>query len=155
MSASVISEGTITAEQIDKDTLIDTHYGAIAANAMLQKLGDLIVQQKGTGQISEGLRSLVKGRAGAGVGLQPRRRRGQAGSLHELGAEYDKLKKLRGHAQVWRRFLLQKSRGRFPSSKASTRACACSSPSLGTAIYHHQVDWNADQLKWDDFRGKV
>ena len=34
-----ISEGTITAEQIDKDTPIDTHYGAIAANAMEAKLG--------------------------------------------------------------------------------------------------------------------
>ena len=41
---SVISESS--RPQIDKDTLIDTHYGAIAANAMEQKPGDLIVQQK-------------------------------------------------------------------------------------------------------------
>ena len=34
-----ISEGTITAEQIDKGALIDTHYGAIAAHAMEQCLG--------------------------------------------------------------------------------------------------------------------
>ena len=34
-----ISEGTITAEQIDKETLIDTHHGALAANVMLQKPG--------------------------------------------------------------------------------------------------------------------
>ena len=37
--AESISEGTITAEQIDKDTLIDTHYGAFAANVMEQKHG--------------------------------------------------------------------------------------------------------------------
>ena len=33
------SEGTITAEEIDKDTLIDAHYGAIDANAMERSLG--------------------------------------------------------------------------------------------------------------------
>ena len=33
------SKGTITDGQIDKDTLIDTHYGAIAANAMERGLG--------------------------------------------------------------------------------------------------------------------
>ena len=25
----------------------------------------------------------------------------------------------------------------------------------GTAIYYYQVEWDADQLKWEDFRGKV
>ena len=43
---SVISGGTITADQIDKDMLIDTHCGTIAAEAMKQKPGDLTVQQK-------------------------------------------------------------------------------------------------------------
>ena len=37
--AGAISEGTTTAEQIDKDTPIDTHYGAIAANVIEQSLG--------------------------------------------------------------------------------------------------------------------
>ena len=43
-----ISEGTTTAEQIDKDTPIDTHYGAIAANAIEQSLG-FDCAAKGTG----------------------------------------------------------------------------------------------------------
>ena len=43
-----ISEGTTTAEQIDKDTPIDIHYEAIAANAMEQSLG-FDCAAKGTG----------------------------------------------------------------------------------------------------------
>ena len=102
MSASVlvlraspgISEGTITAEQIDKDTLLDSHYGAFAANAVEQKLGDLIVQQKAQDKfqkafglswkdaLEQGLvYNLVDGAAKLGL------------SMSELGAEYDKLKK--------------------------------------------------------------
>ena len=34
---SVTSEDSITAEQIDKDMLIDNHHGASAAKAMMQK----------------------------------------------------------------------------------------------------------------------
>ena len=34
----VISEGTITAEQIGKDMLFDTHYGAIAAKTRSRSL---------------------------------------------------------------------------------------------------------------------
>ena len=64
--------------------------------------------------ISEGLRSLVGGRAGAGVGLQPRRRRGQTGPLHvRVGSRVRQAEEVRDHAKVWRRFLLRKGRGRL------------------------------------------
>ena len=45
-AASVISVGTIAADQFDKDMLIDTRCGMVAAKAMKLKTGDLIVQQK-------------------------------------------------------------------------------------------------------------
>ena len=59
-----IFEGTNTAGQIDKDSPIDTHHGATAANAVEQSFG--ILCRKGTGRISKGLRSLGEERAGAG-----------------------------------------------------------------------------------------
>ena len=74
-------QGAITAVQINKDMLIDTHYGAFAANVMEQSLGS-ICAVKGTGQISEDLLPLMEGSAGSGVGLQPRRQPGRAGSPH-------------------------------------------------------------------------
>ena len=49
--------------------------------------------------------------------------------MSEFGAEHGKLEKVRDHAQVSRRFPLQKERGRS-LSKASTRAYVSSSPSL-------------------------
>ena len=93
--------------------------------------------------------------AGAGVGLQPLRRPGQAGLLHvRVWSRVRKAEEVRGHAQGWRRFQLRKSRGRLRHqwllrvhARAVTKPC--------TAIYCHQVEWDADQLKWEDFRGKV
>ena len=72
-------QGAITAEQNNKDMLIDTHYGAIAANVMEQSLGS-VCAAKGTGQISEDRLPLMEGSAGSGVGLQPRRQPGRAWS---------------------------------------------------------------------------
>merc|ERR1712137_1534556 len=43
---AVVSEGSIPAEVIDKNQLIDTHYGAIAAKAVKVKPKDLTVQPK-------------------------------------------------------------------------------------------------------------
>ena len=74
-----ISKGTITAEQIDKDTLIDTHYGAIAANAMEQSLGILLCSKRHWTNFRRP--SVSRGRTRWSRGLQPRRQHGRAGSL--------------------------------------------------------------------------
>ena len=60
---------------------------------------------------------------------------------------------MRDHAQVWRRFPLQKDGGRF----VINGFCTCireQFTKLGTAIYYQQVEWRADQLKLEDFHGK-
>ena len=101
---------TITAEQINKGTQIDTHYGAIAANSMEQSIGSDCAA-KGTGQISkvfglswkealeqEWVHNLVNSSA---VGR----------SMSELGAEHDKLKKCETMLRFWRWFLLRKVQG--------------------------------------------
>jgi nucleoside diphosphate kinase len=152
---SVISEGTITAEQIDKDMLIDTHYGAIAAKAMKQKPGDLTVQQKAQDEfqkafglswkdaLEQGLvYNLVDGAAKLGL------------SMSELGAEYDKLKKGETMLKFGGGFYCGKVKDVFVINGfyASMRE-QFTKP--GTAIYYYQVEWDADQLKWEDFRGKV
>ena len=62
--------------------MIDTHYGAIAANVMERSLGS-VCAAKGTGHISEDLLLLLmEGSTGSGVGLQPRRQPSRAGSPH-------------------------------------------------------------------------
>ena len=43
---TIKSEGQIKSNVIDKKKLIDTHYGAIAAKAVLMKPKDLVVQEK-------------------------------------------------------------------------------------------------------------
>merc|ERR1712064_82345 len=57
-----------------------------------------------------------------------------------LGTEYDKLKK--GETML-------KFGGGFYCSMREQFT------KPGTQIYYYQVEWDADQLKWEDFRGKV
>ena len=117
-----------------RNRLIDTRHGTIAAKVISRSLGISDCAAKGTGRISEGLLSLVEGRAGAGAGLQLRRRRGQAAPLHvRAGSRVRQAEEVRDHAQMWRLFLLRKGSWTSSSSKASTRACASSSPSLARA----------------------
>ena len=152
---SVISEGTITAEQIDQDMLIDTHYGAIAAKAMKQKPADLTVQQKAQDEfqkafglswkdaLEQGLvYNLVDGAAKLGL------------SMSELGSEYDKLKKGETMLKFGGGFYCGKVKDVFVINGfyASMRE-QFTKP--GTSIYYYQVEWNPARLSWADFRGKV
>ena len=59
----------------------------------------------------------------------------------------------RSPAQVWRRFHCRKIVGRFVINGFYT----CTREQFtkpGTAICYQQVEWNADQLKLEDFHGK-
>ena len=97
---------------------------------------------KGTGQISEGLRSLVEGRARAGVGLVD----GAAKlglSMSELGTEYDKLKKCETMLRFGGGFYCGKVEDVFVIN--GFYACMREQFSKpGTTIYYYQVEWDAD-----------
>eukprot|EP00419_Tripos_fusus_P024836 CAMPEP_0172707794 /NCGR_PEP_ID=MMETSP1074-20121228/50182_1 /TAXON_ID=2916 /ORGANISM="Ceratium fusus, Strain PA161109" /LENGTH=392 /DNA_ID=CAMNT_0013530653 /DNA_START=48 /DNA_END=1226 /DNA_ORIENTATION=- len=151
----IISEGPIAAEKIDKEMLIDNHYGAIAARAMKQKPTELVVQKKAQEEfekafglswadaLSQGkVYNLVDGAAKLGC------------SMDDLGNKYDKLKK--GETllkfgggfycgQVDDIFVINGFYARMRSQFTIPSTC----------IYFYEVQWDPNRLSWGDFRGKI
>lgn len=152
---TVVSEGTIPAETIDKQQLIDTHYGAIAAKAVKLKPETLTVQPKAQDEFKKafGLSwtdALKKGLVfnamdgAAKLGISP----------GELGARYDKLEK---------GVTMLKFGGGFYCGKVGdiyiingfymNMRSKFTEP--GTCIHYYEVEWDPRQLSWGEFRGKV
>eukprot|EP00429_Kryptoperidinium_foliaceum_P134161 CAMPEP_0176281234 /NCGR_PEP_ID=MMETSP0121_2-20121125/50193_1 /TAXON_ID=160619 /ORGANISM="Kryptoperidinium foliaceum, Strain CCMP 1326" /LENGTH=311 /DNA_ID=CAMNT_0017621569 /DNA_START=53 /DNA_END=985 /DNA_ORIENTATION=- len=151
----VKSEGAIPAETIDKQQLIDTHYGAIAAKAVRQKPAALTVQPKAQAQfqktfglswsdaLSKGMvYNAMDGAAKLGI------------TFDELGAKWGTLKKDVTLLKFGGGFYCGKVDGIFVINgfymdmrKAFTKA--------GTCIYYFETEWPAQSLSWGDFRGKV
>lgn len=152
---SVLRSGEIKAEQIDKESLIDNHYGAIAARAMKQTPPELTVQESAqeefrklfglswTDALKQGkVYNSVDGAKKLGVDLE------------ELGMRFDKLKrgvdqlKFGGGFYVGKlgdMFVVNgfyaKMRGKFTKP--------------GTSIWFYEVRWNPELLSWQDFRANV
>jgi len=152
---SVIQSGQIDAEKIDKDSLIDNHYGAIASRAMKQQPSDLVVQAQAQADfqklfgigwpdaLAQGkVYNAVDGAKALGI------------SLEELGNRFDKT--VRGTSQLKfgggfycakldEIFVINgfytKMRGKFTQP--------------GTCIYFYEVEWESAKLAWADFRAKV
>jgi len=148
---TVISEGVITAEKIDKELLIDTHYGAIASKAVKQKPADLTVQPKAQEafQTKFGLTWADANKQGmvfnamdaaAKLGI----------SNDELGAKFSKGEKLKFGGgfycgKVDDMFVIN---GFYMGMRK-----AFTTP--GTCIYYYETEWSTSKLPWADFRGKV
>lgn len=152
---TIISEGEIKAEVIDKKQLIDQHYGAIAAKAVKLKPDKLTVQPKAQDAFQKtfGLSwadALKSGKvynamdAAAKMGI----------STAQLGAKWSKLKKdvnllkFGGGfycGQIDDLFVINgfymDMRGKFTAP--------------GTSIYFYEVEWDPAKLSWADFREKV
>lgn len=158
---TVLSEGAISAETIDKDMLIDTHYGAIAARAMKQKPAELAVSQKAQDDFEKtfglswadalkkgAVYNLVDGAAKLGC------------NYAELGDKYDVLKK--GAAGPGTTLL--KFGGGFYCGKVAEDVYVINGfyarmrsqfTVPGESIYYYQVEWDTRRLPWADFRGKL
>mmetsp|Transcript_122281 Transcript_122281/g.351274 ORF Transcript_122281/g.351274 Transcript_122281/m.351274 type:complete len:396 (+) Transcript_122281:65-1252(+) len=151
----VLSEGTIAAEQIDKEMLIDTHYGAIAARAMRQKPSELAVQEAAQAEFekafglpwSEALQkdlvfNLADGAAKLGI------------SMDELGDRFDKLKKGVDMLKFGGGFYCGKVDGIYVINGFYARMRS-QFTQPGTSIYYYEVQWDPNRLSWGDFRGRV
>eukprot|EP00931_Biecheleriopsis_adriatica_P082752 TRINITY_DN5620_c0_g1_i1.p1 TRINITY_DN5620_c0_g1~~TRINITY_DN5620_c0_g1_i1.p1 ORF type:complete len:401 (+),score=112.46 TRINITY_DN5620_c0_g1_i1:48-1205(+) len=151
----VLSEGSIAAEKIDKEMLIDTHYGAIAARAMKQQPSELAVQQKAqdefekafglswTDALAKGLVfNLVDGAAKLGC------------SMDELGNKYDKLKKGVDLLKFGGGFYCGKVGDIYVINGFYARMRSQFTVP-GECIYYYEVEWDPNRLSWADFRGKV
>merc|ERR1712194_638450 len=121
----VVSEGEIKAEVIDEKQLIDTHYGAIAAKAVKLKPHELNVQPKA----QENFEKTFDAKWGPlKVGT----------SLLKFGGGFycgkvDGIYVING--------FYMSMRGAFTKP--------------GTCIYYYQVEWDAKDLSWADFREKI
>jgi nucleoside diphosphate kinase len=152
---SVLSEGVIAAESIDKNKLIDTHYGAIASKAMKQKPASLTVQPKAQEEFKKAFglswsEALSKGLVYNAVD-----------GCAKLGTDFD------GLGQKWSTLKkgvnLLKFGGGFYCGKVGDifvlngfymdMRKAFTQP--GTCIYYFETEWAAKDLEWADFRGKV
>merc|ERR1719210_589514 len=152
---SIVSEGSILAEEIDKKQLIDTHYGAIAAKAVKQKPTSLTVQPKAQEEfqkafgllwseaLSKGLvYNAVDGCAKLGV------------DFDGLGAKWEKLKKGKDLLKFGGGFYCGKVDDIFViNGFYMDMRKAFTTP--GTSIYYYEVEWPSHMLAWGDFRGKV
>eukprot|EP00440_Ansanella_granifera_P012677 gb/GFBE01013772.1/.p1 GENE.gb/GFBE01013772.1/~~gb/GFBE01013772.1/.p1 ORF type:complete len:389 (+),score=116.54 gb/GFBE01013772.1/:1-1167(+) len=151
----IVSEGNIPAEKIDKEMLIDTHYGAIAARAMKQKPSELAVQKKAQDEFEKAfglswddalkqdlVYNLVDGAAKLGV------------SMDELGDKYDKLKKGVDMLKFGGGFYCGKVGDIYVINGFYARMRSQFTVP-GESIYFYQVEWDPNRLSWADFRGKV
>jgi hypothetical protein len=151
----ILSSGTILGEKIDKDQLIDTHYGAIAAKAVKLKPDALNVQPKaqeafekafGTtwgdaikeGQVYNAMDAAKK------LGL----------SSKELGDKCDALEKGVDLLKFGGGFYCAKIDGIYVIN-AFYMAMREKFTTPSASIHYYDVQWNAKDLSWADFRDKV
>jgi len=152
---SIVSEGSIAAEEIDKEKLIDTHYGAIAAKAVKQKPASLTVQPKAQEEfkkafglswseaLSKGLvYNAVDGCAKLGL------------DFDGLGAKWGKLNKGKDLLKFGGGFYCGKVGDIFViNGFYMDMRKAFTIP--GTCIHYFEAEWPREKLAWGDFRGKV
>jgi len=149
------SEGRIASEKIDKELLIDTHYGAIAARAMKQKPAELVIQQKAKDDfekafglswadaLAKGLVfNLVDGAVKLGC------------SMNQVGDKYDTLEKGKTLIKFGGGFYCGKVDGIYVINGFYARMRSQFTVP-GECIYFYEVQWDANRLSWADFRGKV
>jgi len=149
---TVTADGSISAEQIDSDKLIDTHYYAIASKAVLKKPHELNVpadkfqKQFGVGwqeALDQGIVfNAIDG--GAKLGLNAI----QLEQKWRVAKKEKAMVKFGGGFYCARIEGLYLFNGFFMSMRDKYVA-------PGKSIHWFTVEWNSDDLSWEDFRGKV
>jgi len=152
---SVKSEGSIPAEVIDKEQLIDTHYGAIAAKAVKQKPATLTVQPKAQAAFEKAFGLSWSDALSKGLVFNATDGAAKLGlTFDELGAKWGTLKKEVNLLKFGGGFYCGKVDGIFIiNGFYMDMRKAFTAP--GTCIYYFETEWPASALPWADFRGKV
>jgi hypothetical protein len=151
----ILSEGIILAEEIDQQSLIDTHYGAIAAKAVSAMPAELIVQPSSQEEFlhvfgitwDEALQqNLVFNAMEASKVLGI--------STDELGMKWSALTKGVDLLKFGGGFYCGRIDGIYViNGFYMDMRAKFTTP--GTCIYFLEVEWDARGLTWADFRGKV
>jgi len=151
----VISEGPISAEKIDKDMLIDTHYGAIASRAMKQKPADLVVQQKAQDDFQNAFGISWRDALDQGVVFN------LAGAAAKLGCDYaevgnrfDQLTKGKDMIKFGGGFYCGKVGDIYIINGFYARMREQFTVP-GECIFFYEVEWDTSKMPWVDFRSKL
>jgi len=152
---SVTSEGSIASETIDKEQLIDTHYGAIAAKAVKLKPDVLTVQPKAQEAFEQAFGTkwtdeLTKGNVYNAMD-----------AAQKLGISYDELNQK--YDSLTKGVDLLKFGGGFYCGKVDDiyvingfyMGMRKKFTTPGESIYYYSVEWDPKNLSWADFREKV
>jgi len=151
----ITGEGDITADVIDKKKLIDQHYYSIASKATILKPHELNIPEdkfeKGMGV------SWAKALPNAYNAMD---------ACEKLGADADEMNKLWGDCKKNDKLVklgggfyagLVEKAGKDPiyvfNGFFMSMRNAFTAP--GKSIHWYTVEWDADTLSWEDFRGKV
>jgi len=152
---TVVSEGSIAAEKIDSDQLIDTHYGAIAAKAVKLTPDALTVQPKAQEAFQKvfGLTWADAVKSGNVYNAMDACKK-LGITTGELGSRWSTLKngvdllKFGGGfycAQIDDIFVIN---GFYMNMRTKFTT-------PGTCIHYYQVEWDSKDLSWADFREKI
>jgi len=148
---SVVSEGAIPAERIDKEQLIDTHYGAIAAKAVKLKPKDLTVQPKAQAEFQSTFGKSWDDAINGGLVFNAMDACQKLSiSTEELGAKFTKGKKLKfgGGFYCGEVDGIYVINGFYMNMRSAfTRPGEC--------IYYYEVQWDPKALSWAKFRSEV
>jgi nucleoside diphosphate kinase len=153
----VLKEGTIPAEEIDKNQFIDKHYYAIASKATLLTPDKLNVPaDKFKKQFGLEWADVLKD----GKALNAKDACEKFGiDADEIAKMWDGCKKAGDLVKLGGGFYCGKlekdGKGPFYVFNAFFMSMRAGFVKPGTCIYYYTVEWNQKDLAWEDFRGKV
>jgi len=151
-NVTILSEGSINAERIDSERLIDTHYYAIASKAVLKKPHELNVpadrfKQKFGIEWQDALNqgivfNAIDGAAKLGLNAQQLEQKWREGKENDLNIKFG------GGFYCAKIDGLFMFNGFFMSMRDKYVA-------PGKSIHWFSVEWDSSALSWADFRGNL
>jgi hypothetical protein len=151
----ITDKGEITAEEIDQNMFIDTHYGAIASKAVKLKPSELNVPEKGKKDFKKAFGEEWDSAVAAGKVYNAKDGAAKLGLDAEgLNKEWSKLSRGKDLIKFGGGFYCGKVKDIYVMNGfyMSMRAAYCNP---GEMIRWYTVSWPADSLSWQDFRGEV
>jgi len=151
----ITAEGSLTHDEIDRKSLIDNHYGAIASKATQLKPEEQNVNEKGQKQFQEMFGEDWKKAIEEGKVMNAK---DACDKLKITGAELDE----KWSTLTRGKDLLKFGGGHYVGKVGDTyvingffmsmRDKYCREPAQ---IHYYVVEWDPTRLNWEDFRGKV
>jgi len=151
----VTGKGEISAEEIDKNMFIDTHYGAIASKAVKLKPSELNVPDKGKKQFEQAFGESWDSAVASGKVYNAKDAAEKLGlDADGINSEWAKLTRGKDLLKFGGGFYCGKVKDIFVMNGfyMSMRAAYCNP---GEKIQWYTVSWPSDSLSWEDFRGDV